>query len=87
MSPLNHEPEALRYALDKSGLTQKQLAEAVGCSQSLVSEMLAGTRNAKPGQGHCPLPLWRDRSGGHRHREGAAASSGAAGGGVRVGRG
>lgn len=48
MSPLNHDPEALRYALDKSELTQKEFAAAIGKSQSLVSEMLAGTRNATP---------------------------------------
>ena len=48
MSPLDHDPEALQYALDKSGLTQKEFASAIGKSQSLVSEMLRGTRNAKP---------------------------------------
>lgn len=48
MSPLDHSPEALRYALDKSGLTQSEFAEQVGKSQSLVSEILKGTRNANP---------------------------------------
>jgi len=48
MSPLDHDPEAVRWALDKSGLTQKEFAEAIGKSQSLVSEVLAGTRNATP---------------------------------------
>ncbi len=48
MTPLDHEPEALRWALDKSGLTQKEFAAAIGKSPSLVSEMLAGTRNATP---------------------------------------
>ncbi len=48
MSPLDHNPEALQYALDKSGLTQKEFAGAIGKSQSLVSEMLKGTRNARP---------------------------------------
>ncbi len=48
MSPLDHEPEALRWALAKSGLTQRQFASAIGKSPSLVSEMLAGTRNATP---------------------------------------
>jgi transcriptional regulator with XRE-family HTH domain len=48
MSPLDHDPEALQYALDKSGLKQKEFAAAIGKSQSLVSEMLKGTRNATP---------------------------------------
>ena len=48
MSPLNHDPEALRYALRKSGLTQAELAAHIGKSISLVSEMLAGTRNVTP---------------------------------------
>lgn len=48
MSPLDHDPQALRWALDKSGLTQRQFAEAIGKSPSLVSEMLKGTRNATP---------------------------------------
>jgi len=48
MSPLDHDPEALQWALDKSGLTQVQFAEAIGKSKSLVSEILKGTRNATP---------------------------------------
>lgn len=48
MSPLNHEPEALRWALKRSGMSQKELAEAIGKSPSYLSEMLKGTRNAKP---------------------------------------
>lgn len=48
MSPLDHEPEAVRYALDQSGLTQKEFAKKLGKSQSLVSEILKGTRNATP---------------------------------------
>lgn len=48
MSPLDHEPEALRYALDKSGLSQAEFAAKIGKSPSLVSEILAGTRNATP---------------------------------------
>lgn len=48
MSPLDHEPEALRYALDNSGLTQKQFAAQLRKSQSLISEILKGTRNATP---------------------------------------
>ena len=47
-SPLDHEPEALRYALRKSGLNQAEFAAALGRSQSYVSEILKGTRNANP---------------------------------------
>ena len=47
-SPLDHEPEAVRYALDKSGLSQTEFAAALGKSQSYVSEILKGTRNANP---------------------------------------
>lgn len=45
---LDHDPAAVRYALDKSGLTQVQFAKEIGRSASLVSEVLAGTRNAGP---------------------------------------
>lgn len=47
-SPLDHEPEAVAYALKQSGLTQKQFAKNIGKSESLVSEILKGTRNATP---------------------------------------
>lgn len=47
-SPLDHDPEGLRYALKQSGLTQAQLAEAIGKSAGLVSEALNGTRNLTP---------------------------------------
>lgn len=48
MSPLDHDPEALLYALKNSGLTQKEFATRLGKSQSLISEILKGTRNATP---------------------------------------
>lgn len=47
-SPLDHEPEAVAYALKQSGFTQKQFAQELGKSESLVSEILKGTRNATP---------------------------------------
>lgn len=47
-SPLDHEPEALRYALAQSGLTQKDFSKRIGKSEGLVSEILKGTRNATP---------------------------------------
>lgn len=46
--PLDHEPRALALAFEKSDKTQAQAAEALGCSISLVSEMVKGTRNATP---------------------------------------
>lgn len=46
-SPLNHSPDALRYALKQSGFTQKAFAEKVEISEGLLSEMLKGTRNVK----------------------------------------
>lgn len=47
MSPLNHDPEALRWALTKSGYTQAQLAAEVQISRGLMSEIVKGTRNAR----------------------------------------
>jgi transcriptional regulator with XRE-family HTH domain len=47
-SPLGHDPEALAWALKKSGLTQVAFAEQIGKSAGLVSEILKGTRNATP---------------------------------------
>jgi len=47
-TPLDHEPEAVAYALAKSGLNQKEFASKLGKSESLISEILKGTRNATP---------------------------------------
>jgi transcriptional regulator with XRE-family HTH domain len=47
-TPLDHEPEAVAYALKQSGLTQKEFARQIKKSESLVSEILKGTRNATP---------------------------------------
>jgi transcriptional regulator with XRE-family HTH domain len=46
--PLDHEPEAVKYARDKAGLTQQQLADLVGVSRTLITEIENGTRNATP---------------------------------------
>lgn len=46
--PLDHEPEAVTYARRQAGLSKTQLAEAIGVSLSLISEIEAGTRNATP---------------------------------------
>jgi hypothetical protein len=45
---VDHDPLAIRRALRRSTLTQKDLAAAIGKGQSLVSEILKGTRNATP---------------------------------------
>jgi transcriptional regulator with XRE-family HTH domain len=46
--PLNHEPEALTWAREKSGLTRAAVADALHCAPSLVTEMEQGTRNCTP---------------------------------------
>lgn len=46
--PLDHEPEAVTYARRMAGLSKTALAERIGKSVSLVSEIEAGTRNATP---------------------------------------
>lgn len=46
--PLDHEPEAVTWAREQAGLTKTQLAQKVGVSLSLISEIEAGTRNATP---------------------------------------
>lgn len=46
--PLDHEPSAVAYALHCSGLTKAQLAERCGVAPSLITEIIAGTRNATP---------------------------------------
>lgn len=48
--PTDHDPAAVRFALRRAGLTQADLARAVGRSPGHISEVLAGTRNA-------PTPL------------------------------
>lgn len=51
-SPLNHEPEALEWALRKSGLNQTQLLAALQeagspVSKGQLSEIVKGTRNCQ----------------------------------------
>lgn len=46
--PLDHEPGAVTQARLKVGLTRARLAELVGISASLMSEIEKGTRNATP---------------------------------------
>jgi transcriptional regulator with XRE-family HTH domain len=46
--PLDHEPQAVTYAREKAGLTKTALAQALGVSVSLISEIESGTRNCTP---------------------------------------
>ena len=41
------DPHSLAKALDRSGMTQKQLADELGISLSYLSRILAGTRRLK----------------------------------------
>lgn len=52
MTPLNHEPAALEWAIRKSGFSQAQLIDAladagVSVSKGLLSEIVKGTRNCR----------------------------------------
>ena len=47
-NPLDHQPEAVTYAREQAGLTQRQLADRCGVARSLISEIESGTRNATP---------------------------------------
>ena len=44
-APLNHEPEAVAWALERSGLTKQEVARRMGVEPSLVTEIAKGTRN------------------------------------------
>lgn len=51
-SPLNHEPAALAWAINKSGYTQAQLLAALAkegspVSKGQLSEIVKGTRNCR----------------------------------------
>ena len=46
--PLDHEPEAVKWARKQAGLTGQALAELTGVSPGLISEIEKGTRNATP---------------------------------------
>jgi transcriptional regulator with XRE-family HTH domain len=46
--PLDHEPKAVSYAREQSGLTQRQVADLCGVTRSLIAEIELGTRNATP---------------------------------------
>lgn len=46
--PLDHVPEAVTYAREMAGITRTLLAQRLGVSPSLVTEIERGTRNATP---------------------------------------
>lgn len=51
-TPLNHEPEALEYAINKAGVTQTWLREELikagySVSKGQLSEIVKGTRNCQ----------------------------------------
>lgn len=48
MREFNHEPAAVAKARTAADMTMNQLAQQVGCSRSLISEIEGGTRNARP---------------------------------------
>jgi transcriptional regulator with XRE-family HTH domain len=45
---LNHEPDAVIWAREKSGLTRKAASDAIGISPQLYSDIEKGRRNATP---------------------------------------
>lgn len=46
--PLDHDPQAVRGAREQVGLTRTAVAQELGVSLSLISEIESGTRNATP---------------------------------------
>ena len=47
-TPFDHEPEAVAYARRKAGLTKTALAEKLGVSLTLISQIESGVSNATP---------------------------------------
>ncbi|CAL9608622.1 hypothetical protein SUDANB1_05578 [Streptomyces sp. enrichment culture] len=47
-APLNHVPEAVKFARQRAGLTQEALAKQVGISRQLMCDIEAGRRSAVP---------------------------------------
>lgn len=48
IAPVDHDPEALAWAIKRTGWQQAALAREVGISRSLLSEALKGTRGLRP---------------------------------------
>ncbi|MEC3996086.1 helix-turn-helix transcriptional regulator [Actinacidiphila sp. DG2A-62] len=45
---LHQEPEVVRWAREKAGLTKRALAETIGISEQLMGEIESGWRSATP---------------------------------------
>lgn len=45
---LGHDPASLRWVIEKSGITQKELAARVGLHTSTLSLIISGKRNCTP---------------------------------------
>ncbi|MEC3993645.1 helix-turn-helix transcriptional regulator [Actinacidiphila sp. DG2A-62] len=45
---LHQEPEAVRWAREKAGLTKRALAREIGVSEQLMGEIESGWRSATP---------------------------------------
>jgi transcriptional regulator with XRE-family HTH domain len=48
IAPVDHNPEALAWAMRRAGWRQAELAREIGISRSLMSEALKGTRGLSP---------------------------------------
>jgi DNA-binding XRE family transcriptional regulator len=48
IAPVDHDPEALKWARERAGWRATDLARAVGISRSLLSEAEGGTRGLSP---------------------------------------
>ncbi len=48
IAPVDHDPEALAWAMRRAGRRQADLARVTGRSRSLISEALNGTRGLSP---------------------------------------
>lgn len=48
VAPLSHDPEAVRWARERTGWSQADLARAAGVSRSLICEIENGTRGLPP---------------------------------------
>ena len=47
-TPFDHEPAAVTYAREKAGLTKTALAQKLGVSLTLISQIESGVSNATP---------------------------------------
>ncbi|MCC9686944.1 helix-turn-helix transcriptional regulator [Streptomyces sp. MNU103] len=47
-SPLDHAPDAVRYARQNAGLTQEELAASLGLTRQRICDIERGRRNAPP---------------------------------------